>query len=291
MTARADLTPCPFSYASPFQETDINGRLFCLAFVAGAGAVQCLPVLPGVAAYGAAAGACTLALLACRRWPGRLMGLCMALTLGLCLGAINAAAQAQLRLNDALADEHQNEVARLVLRVAELPDGDARGQRFVGEQVAPARPGIPSRIIVSWLAPPGGQSGQPLLMPGQIWRMALVLRRPNGLLNPDAQDGEARMFARGLRATGTVRGQPRLLDDKPWASPGIAIERARHHVREGLRQALGEHRYAPVLIALAIGDQAGVARVADQNRSEPVFSSRGLIPKEIAESGQFRLNN
>lgn len=151
----ADLTPCPFSYASPFQETDINGRLFCLAFVAGAGAVQCLAALPGLAAYAAAAGACVAALLACRRWPGRLMGLCMALTLGLCLGAINAAVQAQLRLNDALADEHQNEVARLVLRVAELPDGDARGQRFVGEQVAPARPGIPSRIIVSWLAPPG----------------------------------------------------------------------------------------------------------------------------------------
>ncbi|KAG0732659.1 hypothetical protein G6F23_014100 [Rhizopus arrhizus] len=68
------------------------------------------------------------------------------------------------------------------------------------------------------------------------------------------------MFARGLRAVGTVRGQPRLLDDAPWAAPGIAIERARHLVREGLRKALGEHRYAPVLIALAIGDQAGVAR-------------------------------
>jgi len=71
------------------------------------------------------------------------------------------------------------------------------------------------------------------------------------------------MFARGLRAVGTVRGQPRLLDDQPWASPGIAIERARHRVREGLRKALGGHRYAPVLIALAIGDQAGVALVID----------------------------
>ncbi|KAG0772926.1 hypothetical protein G6F22_015321 [Rhizopus arrhizus] len=90
--------------------------------------------------------------------------------------------------------------------------------------------------------------------------MALVLRRPHGVLNPAGPDAEARMFARGLRAVGTVRGQPRLLDDAPWASPGIAIERARHLVREGLRKALGEHRYAPVLIALAIGDQAGVAR-------------------------------
>ncbi|WP_459655375.1 ComEC/Rec2 family competence protein, partial [Achromobacter xylosoxidans] len=67
-------------------------------------------------------------------------------------------------------------------------------------------------------------------------------------------------FARGLLATGTVRGQPRLLDDQPWASAGVAIERARHQVREGMRRALGGHRYAPVLIALAIGDQAGVSR-------------------------------
>lgn len=248
------------TYAGSFQETDINGRLFCLAFVAGAGGVQLLPALPGVAAYAAAAGACIVALVAWRRWPGRAIGLCSAASVGLCLGALNAAAQAQLRLDDALADEHQNEVARLVLRVAELPDGDARGQRFVGEQVAPARAGMPSRILVSWLSPPGGQANQPLLMPGQVWRMALVLRRPSGLLNPDAPDSEARMFARGLRATGTVRGQPRLLYDQPWASPGIAIERARHQVRQGLRLALGEHRYAPVLIALAIGDQAGVAR-------------------------------
>ncbi|WP_241055534.1 ComEC/Rec2 family competence protein, partial [Achromobacter xylosoxidans] len=102
--------------------------------------------------------------------------------------------------------------------------------------------------------------GAPRVIPGQIWRMALVLRRPHAPLNPDAPDGEARLFARGLRATGTVRGLPRLLDDRPWASAGIAIERARHRVREGMRRALDGHRYAPVLVALAIGDQAGVAR-------------------------------
>lgn len=245
---------------SVFQETDIKGRLFCLAVVAGAGMVQWLPTLPGAAFYASAGAACVLVPLAVGRWPGRAAGVLAAVVVGLLVGALDAAAQAQLRLNDALADEHQNAVARLVLRVAELPDGDARGVRFTGEQVEPARPGIPKRIQVSWLAPPGGQPDLPRVVPGQIWRMALVLRRPHGLLNPDAPDSEARLFARGLRATGTVRGQPQWLDDRPWASPGIAIERARHQVREGMRRALGGHRYAPVLIALAIGDQAGVAR-------------------------------
>ncbi|WP_420534856.1 DNA internalization-related competence protein ComEC/Rec2 [Achromobacter xylosoxidans] len=228
--------------------------------MAGAGAVQGLAVLPGAGFYLSAGVACALLPLAARRWRGRVAGLLVWLIAGLLIGAANAAMQAQWRLNDALADVHQNAVARLALRVAELPDDDGGGVRFVGEQVGPVRPGIPRRILVSWLAAPGGQPGLPSVVPGQVWRMALVLRRPHAPLNPDLPDGEARLFARGLRATGTVRGQPRLLEDQPWASAGVAIERARHRVREGMRRALGGHRYAPVLIALAIGDQAGVAR-------------------------------
>ncbi|WP_420094510.1 DNA internalization-related competence protein ComEC/Rec2 [Achromobacter deleyi] len=228
--------------------------------MAGAGAVQGLAALPGAGFYLSAGVACALLPLAARRWRGRVAGLLVCLVAGLMIGAVNAAMQAQWRLNDALADVHQNAVARLALRVAELPDDDGGGVRFVGEQVGPVRPGIPRRILVSWLAAPGGQPGLPPVVPGQVWRMALVLRRPHAPLNPDLPDGEARLFARGLRATGTVRGQPRLLEDQPWASAGVAIERARHRVREGMRRALGGHRYAPVLIALAIGDQAGVAR-------------------------------
>ncbi|MCZ8406678.1 DNA internalization-related competence protein ComEC/Rec2 [Achromobacter dolens] len=222
--------------------------------------MQTLAALPGAGFYLSAGAACVLLPLAVRRWRGRLAGMLACLVAGLLAGAVNAAVQAQWRLDDALADLHQNAVARLALRVAELPDDDAGGVRFVGEQVGPARSGIPRRILVSWLAPPGAQPGLPAVAPGQVWRMALVLRRPHAPLNPDAPDGEARLFARGLRATGTVRGQPRLLEDQPWASAGVAIERARYRVRTGMRRALGAHRYAPVLIALAIGDQAGVAR-------------------------------
>lgn len=257
--------------------------------------MQCLPALPGTGLLLLTAFVGVVAALCWMRSHHAVLRRVSAVVFGLCAGALDASLQAQHRLDDALADLHQDQVSRLIVRVAELPDGDEQHQRFVAELAEPGRPGIPSRIQVMWQAPPGAKRGSlqelPQLLPGQVWRMALVLRRPHGVLNPAGPDAEARMFARGLRAVGTVRGQPRLLDDAPWVSPGIAIERARHLVREGLRKALGEHRYAPVLIALAIGDQAGVARVADQNRSEPVFSGRGLIPKEIAESGQFHLNN
>lgn len=245
---------------SPFQEKAITGRSFCLAFVAGAGLVQMMPSLPEPLALWlmAATGAAScVALLRVKNPSVRVLA---ALASGLSIGLINAALQAQHRLDDALADANQDQVSRLELRVAELPDGDAKRLRFLAEVNSPARPGIPSHIQVTWQAGAGAGQVLPQVLPGQVWRMALVLRRPHGLLNPAGPDTEGRMFANGIRATGTVRGQPVLLADQPWATFGIAIERARHHVREGMRAALGEHRYAPVLIALAIGDQAGVSR-------------------------------
>lgn len=244
----------------PFWETAITGRSFCLAFVAGAGLVQMLPSLPAplVLWLTAAVGAASCVSLVRVRNP--LVRVLAALALGLSAGLVNAAMQAQYRLDDALADAHQDQVSRLELRVAGLPDGDAKRQRFLAELNSPVGPGIPSHIQVTWQAGAGANQVVPQMLPGQVWRMALVLRRPHGLLNPAGPDTEGRMFANGIRATGTVRGQPVLLADRPWATPGIVIERARHHVREGMRAALGEHRYAPVMIALAIGDQAGVAR-------------------------------
>jgi hypothetical protein len=44
-------------------------------------------------------------------------------------------------------------------------------------------------------------------------------------------------------------------------TPASAIERARERVRAKLRDALPEHRYAGVLIALAIGDQRAIETV------------------------------
>lgn len=138
------------------RRTSTVGCFAWLSWRGGRGATAACAAWRG-GVCGGGAGACIVALVAWRRRPRRSIGLCAAASIGLCLGTPNAAAQAQLRLDDSSAEEHQNEVARLVLRVAELPDGDARGQRFVGEQVAPARAGMPSRILVSWLSPPDGQ--------------------------------------------------------------------------------------------------------------------------------------
>ncbi|WP_324613786.1 DUF4131 domain-containing protein, partial [Achromobacter xylosoxidans] len=110
--------------------------------VAGAGAVQSLAVLPGTALRLVAGAACLLLAWVARRWRKGAAGVLAVLAAGLLAGALNAMVRAQWRLDDALADEHQDAVARLVLRVAELPDADARGVRFTAEQAGPGLPGV-----------------------------------------------------------------------------------------------------------------------------------------------------
>lgn len=195
---------------------------------------------------------------------------CLAVA-GLLAGIANTGLQAQARLADALAERHHDHVTRLTVQVVGLPQDDEGQRRFVAQVDADRPEGIPARIRVSWRARPGEVDRLPDVVPGQRWRMALVLRRPYGPANPHAWDAELRDFAEGVRAVGTVRGKPVLVDEQPWASAGVVIERLRHRIRDGMRQALAGQRYAPVLIALAIGDQAGVARADWQ-----IFNRAGL---------------
>src|SRR5690606_29140520 len=94
----------------------------------------------------------------------------------------------------------------------------------------------------------------PALVPGQVWRMALVTRPVRAAMNPQGFDYARHAFAQGIRATGTVRGVPVLLRDEPWHSLEVLAQRARHIVREAMRPLLKGMRYGPVLLALSIGD-------------------------------------
>ncbi len=233
------------------------GRLALFAFVVGSALVHSLPVLPGAAAVwpwmlgmGAFAG-----LGACRSLP-RARRLAIVLAAGW-MGIGSAALQAQWRLAQALDSTRHDTVVRLEVRVASLPQGDGQGCRFTGQIVGRRLPGVPARLAVTWRDPEGEATH---VWPGQRWRMTLLLRQPHRSLNPYGVDGEAKLFAQDLQATGRVRGTPVLVADEPWADVGTVVQRLRAHLRAGMRTALGESRFAPVLIALALGDQAGVPR-------------------------------
>ncbi|SAI41733.1 competence protein [Bordetella ansorpii] len=228
----------------------------------GSAAIHTQARLPGLPwLWAAVAGALFAGLAAARvQWARPVPRYACIAIAGMLGGIANTGLQAQARLADELAERHHDYVTRLTVQVVSLPQDD-EGQRRFTAQVDGERPdGIPSRIRVSWRARPGEVDRLPDVRPGQRWRMALVLRRPYGPANPHAWDAELRDFAEGVRAVGTVRGKPVLVEEQPWASAGVVIERLRYRIRDGMRQVLEGQRYAPVLIALAIGDQAGVAR-------------------------------
>lgn len=183
------------------------------------------------------------------------------------LGMALTSFQTAQRLADALSEHDEDKVSRVVLRIATLPREQPGSRRFEAEVLESRPPGIPRHILVSWQAatyagpyglPTKQDDSFPELVPGQVWRMSLNLRRPHGASNPHGFDYEGHVFAQGPRAVGSVRGTPSYLHDQPWASLPIVAERARHRVRQATRPYLEGKRYGAVLLALAIGDQAGV---------------------------------
>lgn len=252
-------------------------RVWMLAFVMGCCVLQRLPQLPDAVWRHMALAAAVLCpavpwlLTRWRAWRGyRLLAAGCMLASGGLLGLTWAAWQAQWRLEDRLAAGNVDEVSRVVMRVAGLPQRTERGWRFEAD-ILEARPaGVPGHIQVSWQAP-GLAYGAAALseaalaarlpepVPGQVWRAAMVLRPPAGTRNPFLFDYEGLMFARGVRALGSVRGTPVRLDDYPVETPlAVDIERLRQYLRGQMQRDLAQARYGPVMVALALGDQAGV---------------------------------
>lgn len=161
------------------------------------------------------------------------------------------------RLHDRLAAHEDDKVTRVRVLISDLPTPASNGVRFVGQLLDPVD-GLPRRVMVFWPGACTGDCADPI-EPGQQWRMALRFRYPSARLNFAGMDGESWMFAQGLRATATVRGQPARLANASGWQPGIGIEQLRSAIRKRLHRLLGHAKEVNVMVALAIGDQQGVS--------------------------------
>lgn len=250
------------------------GRASMLAVIGAHVLVQRLPELPENGPLSAAAAGLLLTLASL--WPCSRFRLSTGMServwriLGVAACFLLASAwalwQAQVRLDDALAAEHDDKVSKVVLRVAELVRETPESRRFVAQVLSSRPDGMPSRIEVAWHGPafagPYGYRGAPPvfpdIVPGQVWRMALNMRRIHGTHNPQGFDYEGHQFARGIRAQASVRGQPELLRQTDIESLSTLAERLRHRVRAAMQPYLQGLPYAGVLLALTIGDQASI---------------------------------
>ena len=211
-------------------------------------------------------------------------------------GFDHAAWRAQTRVDDQLARQDELRDVRVTGVVATLPEAydDAVRFEFDIERIeASSAPlgHVPRHVSVSWYEPP------PDVRAAQRWTLTLRLKRPHAALNPAGFDAESFLFERNLRATATVRarvdagrddaggddvggapgagdsgearhkagagtagdhGAPRLVDPLV-ADPSALVDRGRQALRDALGRALAGRRYAPVLVALVMGDQGGVS--------------------------------
>lgn len=176
------------------------------------------------------------------------------------LGVAWAAWRAELRLDDRLPEHWQGVDLAVVGVVNDLPQSNARGERFVldVEQVLTHDAPTLQRVQLTRYFPRGG-ARLPTVHAGERWQFTVRLKRPYGTHNPHGFDLEARMLERGVAASGYVREQPPPQRLEPHAATAAAwVAAARAAIRERIRSTLGDAPYAGVVAALVIGDQRSI---------------------------------
>lgn len=237
-------------------------RFYLIAFCLGVWLLQQQAVLPSSRWLG------LLPLLGSVLWlprysqtpPEILRRLAVAL-LSLALGFAWAAWRADLRLAERLPDHWQGVDIRLVGVVSDLPQSDARGERFVFDVEQVLTPDAPDlqHIQIARYWPRDAQDHIPTVQAGERWQFTVRLKRPYGTHNPHGFDLEAWMLERGIAASGYVREQaaPQRLAARA-ATPTAWVAATRAGIRERIGATLTDAPYAGVITALVIGDQRGI---------------------------------
>jgi len=191
-----------------------------------------LPVLPSVGAMVA------MLLLGVLCLPSRAWALGW-FVLGLCWACWSA----QQALDDRLKAALDGRTLWLEGCVVGLPAQHGKTVRFELEGATSRHADLPRRLQLNWFEGPQPRAGE-------RWRLAVALKRPQGLLNPHGPDWEAVLLARRIGAVGAVKaGQLLAPTATGW----------RDAVRQRLLAVDAQGREA-ALAALLLGDGSGLTR-------------------------------
>jgi competence protein ComEC len=166
----------------------------------------------------------------------------VALALGYSLAWAQCGARLDARLDPAL----EGVVLDLSGRVASVPQSVGGGYRF--EFAPDPRPGLPSRVDLTWYEPPW----RPLA--AERLSLEVKLRRPRGFANPGGADYEARLMREGIGATGYVRSATRAGRDLRDVLRAPVLV-ARDAIAGRIRAALGERPATGIIAGLSVGLQ------------------------------------
>ena len=215
--------------------------------------------------------------------------LCVALALGL-LGFAVTGLRATAYLEQALDPSLEGRDVQVVGVVANLPQRNESGLRFRLEVESASLDGKPLRlpplVDVGWYggtfsagpavladvasasgaesaSPASGQNRLPAdVRAGERWDLTLRLKAPHGSRNPFGFDYELWLWEQGVQATGYVRASakdavPQRLA-QTWRHPVVL---GRQVVRERIYSQVAERKFAGMIAALVVGDQAAIDRV------------------------------
>ncbi|WP_307731706.1 ComEC/Rec2 family competence protein [Pseudoduganella sp. SL102] len=233
-------------------------RSAILGFVGGAAFLQTQAALPPHALHILLA---LLMLAGLSAWLARgRLRLAAGVACGAALGFYWAAVLASHALAPQLAKADEGRDIVVTGTIDNLPNRTGQFTRFFLAVERAEGVKVPPRIALSWYAGFRGEVRDvPELRPGERWRLTVRLQRPLGNANPHGFDYELWLLEQGIRATGYVRPagrHERLSDFVPTVRN--AIERLRHGLREKIGHALEGREYAPVIVALVVGDQRGI---------------------------------
>ena len=171
--------------------------------------------------------------------------------------------------SQALPPEVEGHDLQIMGMVAAMPQSHADGLRFRFDvhsamRLSDALPvQVPARIQLAWYNQTwdGERKTLPALKAGEQWQFSVRLKRPHGLANPGGFDTELWFWSQGLHASGHVRDG---LKDPPavrlattWQHP---IAQARQALRASIASTVTAPRWAGLIAALLIGDQAAIER-------------------------------
>lgn len=152
--------------------------------------------------------------------------------------------------------------------VVGLPQRQADGWRFQFKVLQAQRSDhqnvveLPGLLQLGWYANEKAEYQEvPTLRTGQQWRLPLRLKQPHGLVNPGGFDVELWLWEQGIHATGYVRTAVNSPPPELLARvSSFSVAQWRQAARDGIQAQVSEARWAAVIAALLIGDQAGMDR-------------------------------
>lgn len=208
-------------------------RAGMLALAAGLASLSLLPALPPAWLLWLALPV-GLMLLPYRSYP-------LALFLfGLCWACVSA----QWALDERLAPELDGQTLWLEGQVVGLPERREGVVRFQLADAQARRASLPGLLRLAWY-------DGPVLRAGERWRLAVRLKRPQGLVNPQGFDYEAWLLAQRIGAGGTVKQGERL-----QVAGGLSAWR--DALRRRVLAVDAWHREG-ALAALVLGDDSGLS--------------------------------